>query len=598
MQQSVDYGWKQPLCLIENLEGRNMKLNSETVERLSQIEDKFVVVSIVGLYRTGKSYLMNRLAGQLNGFQLGSTVQAMTKGIWIWCVPHPTKSNTCLALLDTEGLGDVEKGDTKNDIMLFTLVALLSSTLVYNSKGTIDQHALESLHFVTELAEQVKVSRDGDDDEDDTKLIEYLPSFVWAVRDFILELKMDGKDITSNEYLESALALKKGAGRKTTEFNLPRRCIRRYFQNRRCFVFPLPVADPRNMSRLGEMKESQLSPQFVATTNAFCSHVFDTSPVKAVKGIEFIGRNFAFLAGQYVEDLVAGRVPCIQSVVMATAERVNDDTLNACARLYTDKMAAATARKLPTESVDDLMNIHRSCEKEANELLSRRAMVVDAEGALGPRLAELIGKELQKFSELNEHESQRKSLAVLEELHRNVANRLSTNFYYKIGGYNDYQQDVGEMVRKYLTSPGKGVKAMDVLDDFMSRQSTISRGVMAVDKNLSEQQKAAEEIRQQQEQLKREQQRMQRAVALAEQKVKDESRRREEFAKSLEAKFEQERQQYKRQLSQLQPLLAREQERLKREAAHDDAEDIEAALRELIVRGNRPAQQQRRVFLF
>jgi len=43
------------------------------------------------------------------GFQLGSTVQAMTKGIWVWCLPHPLKPDTCLALLDTEGLGDVEK---------------------------------------------------------------------------------------------------------------------------------------------------------------------------------------------------------------------------------------------------------------------------------------------------------------------------------------------------------------------------------------------------------------------------------------------------------------------------------------------------------
>jgi len=36
-------------------------------------------------------------------------VQAMTKGIWVWCVPHPREADTCLALLDTEGLGDVEK---------------------------------------------------------------------------------------------------------------------------------------------------------------------------------------------------------------------------------------------------------------------------------------------------------------------------------------------------------------------------------------------------------------------------------------------------------------------------------------------------------
>ncbi|OBS65580.1 hypothetical protein A6R68_05880, partial [Neotoma lepida] len=43
------------------------------------------------------------------GFSLGSTVQSETKGIWMWCVPHPTKPTHTLVLLDTEGLGDIEK---------------------------------------------------------------------------------------------------------------------------------------------------------------------------------------------------------------------------------------------------------------------------------------------------------------------------------------------------------------------------------------------------------------------------------------------------------------------------------------------------------
>jgi len=49
------------------------------------------------------------LYADCKGFQLGSTVQAKTKGIWVWCVPHPHEADTCLALLDSEGLGDVEK---------------------------------------------------------------------------------------------------------------------------------------------------------------------------------------------------------------------------------------------------------------------------------------------------------------------------------------------------------------------------------------------------------------------------------------------------------------------------------------------------------
>jgi len=41
------------------------------------------------------------------------------------------------------------QGDTKNDLLLFTLAALLSSTLVYNSRGTIDQQAVERLRSVS-----------------------------------------------------------------------------------------------------------------------------------------------------------------------------------------------------------------------------------------------------------------------------------------------------------------------------------------------------------------------------------------------------------------------------------------------------------------
>ncbi|XP_025144107.2 guanylate-binding protein 5 isoform X6 [Bubalus bubalis] len=98
----------EPLCLIENTNGP-LLVNPEALKILSAIRQPVVVVAIVGLYRTGKSYLMNKLAGKNKGFSVGSTVQSHTKGIWMWCVPHPKKPNHTLVLLDTEGLGDVEK---------------------------------------------------------------------------------------------------------------------------------------------------------------------------------------------------------------------------------------------------------------------------------------------------------------------------------------------------------------------------------------------------------------------------------------------------------------------------------------------------------
>ncbi|KAL0201269.1 hypothetical protein M9458_004456, partial [Cirrhinus mrigala] len=155
-----------PICLVENVNG-SLSICKDAIEFLSRINEPVVVVSVVGLYRTGKSYLMNRLAGQqhaklkcayklhhadynnknviVSGFALGNTIESKTKGIWMWCVPHPYKEGHTLVLLDTEGLGDVDKGDSKNDSWIFCLAVLLSSTLVYNSRGTIDNNALENL---------------------------------------------------------------------------------------------------------------------------------------------------------------------------------------------------------------------------------------------------------------------------------------------------------------------------------------------------------------------------------------------------------------------------------------------------------------------
>ena len=56
----------EPLCLIENTNGP-LLVNPEALKILSAIRQPVVVVAIVGPYRTGKSYLMNKLAGKKKG---------------------------------------------------------------------------------------------------------------------------------------------------------------------------------------------------------------------------------------------------------------------------------------------------------------------------------------------------------------------------------------------------------------------------------------------------------------------------------------------------------------------------------------------------
>uniref|UniRef100_A0A8C9QRX4 GB1/RHD3-type G domain-containing protein n=1 Tax=Spermophilus dauricus TaxID=99837 RepID=A0A8C9QRX4_SPEDA len=146
-----------PVCLIENMEGQ-LVVKQEALKILSAITQPMVVVAIVGFCSTGKSYLMNQLAGKKKGFSVGSTVQSHTKGIWMWCVPHPEKPGHTLVLLDTEGLGDVEKGDDKNDTQIFALAILLSSTFVYTTMNKIDQGAIDLLQYPCEVQDGTKAT--------------------------------------------------------------------------------------------------------------------------------------------------------------------------------------------------------------------------------------------------------------------------------------------------------------------------------------------------------------------------------------------------------------------------------------------------------
>uniref|UniRef100_A0A8C9UB46 GB1/RHD3-type G domain-containing protein n=1 Tax=Scleropages formosus TaxID=113540 RepID=A0A8C9UB46_SCLFO len=357
-----------PICLIENTEENKLKTNQEALEILSSITQPVVVVSIVGKYRTGKSYLMNRLAESNSGFPLGSTVQSKTKGIWMWCVPHPCRKGQTLVLLDTEGLGDVEKGDQKNDHWIFALAILLSSTLVYNSIGIIDNEALLSLHFVTEISEFIRVKSSKEDKEKaSNEFMRFFPSFVWAVRDFSLELDIDGKKVTPDGYLENSLKLRK----ETPQGNTPRECIRNYFPSRKCFVFYQP-GNRSQLKELEKLRDSDLDPDFVKQTNDFCSYIFNCSKEKIIVGdVTVTGNMLGTLVLTYVDAIRSGEVPCLENAVDVLAHIENSAAVEISHNLYRNLLDERVV--LPTNTQQEVSGVHDECMKEALKLFMERS---------------------------------------------------------------------------------------------------------------------------------------------------------------------------------------------------------------------------------
>ncbi|XP_006899026.1 PREDICTED: guanylate-binding protein 4-like [Elephantulus edwardii] len=474
----------EPICLVGN-NNDQLVVNPEALNILNKLSQPVVVVAIVGLYRTGKSYLMNHLAGEKHGFRLGSTVRSETKGIWMWCVPHPSKPNHLLVLLDTEGFGDVEKGDLKNDSWIFVLAVLLSSTFVYNSMCTINHQALEQLHYVTELTELIKAKSSSTFDEEVgfSEFVSFFPDFVWTIRDFSLELKLGDSCITEDEYLENTLKLVRGQNSRIQNSNMTRECIRNFFPNRKCFVFDRPTNDNKLLTHIEEVPEEKLSHDFLIQVKKFCSYIFDNAKTKTLRqGITVSGNRLAVLVETYVNAIRSGTVPCLENAVTTLAQQENLVAIQKAVDHYSDLMAQQL--QLPTDTLQALLDVHSVCEKEAIAVFMEHSFK-DENHEFQKELMITIEKMKEKFTEQNEEASNKYCHAELQKLSETLTENISRGVFSVPRGHSLYLQAKKKIEQAYGQVPRKGVKGDEVLQRFLQSQVTIEESILNADKALT-----------------------------------------------------------------------------------------------------------------
>nr|XP_048309673.1 guanylate-binding protein 2-like [Myodes glareolus] len=474
----------EPMCLIENTE-EQLVVNQEALGYLSVIKQPVVVVAIVGLYRTGKSYLMNKLAGKKSGFSLGSTVQSHTKGIWMWCVPHPQKPEHTLVLLDTEGLEDIEKGDNQNDCWIFALAVLLSSTFIYNSIGTINQQAMDQLHYVTELTDLIKSKSSPEQSgvDDSASFVGFFPIFVWALRDFSLELEANGKPITADEYLEHSLTLKKGSDKKSKSFNEPRLCIRKFFPKRKCFVFDRP-AQRKYLSKLETIPEEDLSEEFVEQVREFTSYIFSSANVKTLSGgIVVNGPRLQNLVLTYVNAICSGELPCMENAVLTLAQIENSAAVQKAIEHYEEQVNHKA--QLPTETLQELLDLQRPIESEAIEIFMKNSFK-DVDQKFQKELGALLDAKREAFIKKNMDVSSARCSDLLEAIFGPLEKEVKQGTFSKPGGYYLFLQKKQELEKKYNQIPGKGLQAENMLKKYFDSKDDVAETLLKADQSLTE----------------------------------------------------------------------------------------------------------------
>jgi hypothetical protein len=263
--------------LIAFVDGQ-YRVDEETATWLSQRTKPFSVLACAGKFRTGKSFLLNRLLNRPagKGFGVGETVQACTRGIWL-CMEMMSHNGNDVLVLDTEGI-DALDAESQHDVRIFAIAVLICSAFAYNSMSHLDEAAVQTLSLMTKISQSLEGG--GHD-----------PSLYWVLRDFSLQMvDSEGKALKNTEYLEQALQPPSGSEKCAT-----RDAIRSVFGERHLVTLPRPHRG-ESAQKLDAKGSSGISPKFERFLNIFRDHVCDNTRKYTVNGIEVGG-------GVYVEHV-------------------------------------------------------------------------------------------------------------------------------------------------------------------------------------------------------------------------------------------------------------------------------------------------------
>ena len=306
--------------------------------------DEFGVIACAGKYRTGKSFLLNRLtkSGANAGFRVGDTVQACTKGLWVYKKMFACETGNVI-FMDTEGI-DALDADDSHDVRIFTLALLLSSTFVYNSTGPIDETALQTLSLMTRVSEHVRVDHQHNTMGD---IAPHMPKFLWILRDLSLKLtNRQHEPINEAQYLEEALQ-----GSSEPNKNVVRDAIKYSFPHRTLITLPRPSTRMDPSQRM-EDKLKSLSPQFVRGVDSLRTVLFrETLPMSA-DGCHLTGSMYAALCRHYIHVVQSGAVPVLRDSWSIMADVKARDLEERLVTLCEQTLSTMTPRSAEKLNVD------------------------------------------------------------------------------------------------------------------------------------------------------------------------------------------------------------------------------------------------------
>ncbi|KAH9258043.1 hypothetical protein BASA81_003606 [Batrachochytrium salamandrivorans] len=363
------------------------------------------IVSVVGAFRTGKSFLLNFFLKYLScsgeqvgdwmsdyipanqnanqaqqqqqqqsqaqeGFHWRGGAETCTLGIWMWSQHFlrttPQGELVAVLLMDTQGLFD---GTLTQQLTtaVFGLSTLISSHQIFNVKEKIQDDHLQHLALFSEYSKLVAKSGSK------WKSFQRLEFLIRDYGDFDGDVTRDevAQYIAnlSNEYLAKVFAQD-----ANEEVKLVRAQIKSVFDDLQCFILPHPGTHVPHTKFDGSV--SKLSSEFRLALEAYVPRVFlfaGSNDVKQLHGHPVQGGAELFeLIAAYCHVFQGDELPQAQSLYETTVHANNQSVLRKAKLLYSGEMQRRTFPKLL--SPKDLLREHLEAKLASTVLLAKWEM--------------------------------------------------------------------------------------------------------------------------------------------------------------------------------------------------------------------------------
>ncbi|KAB0353826.1 hypothetical protein FD755_023479, partial [Muntiacus reevesi] len=447
-------------------------------------------------------------------------------------------------------------GDNQNNPWIFALAILSSSTFVFNSMRTINQQAMDQLHYVIELTDRIRAKSTPDVDgvEDSADFVSFFPDFVWTLRDFSLDLEADGQSITGKEYLENSLKLKKGTSPKDKTFNLPRLCIRKFFPKKKCFIFDRPLTG-RNWASLRNCVTLNLCNKLRSSVPTFLAIPKLKLSQEASRWMDLVSPipSLETLVQTYVSTINSGDLPCMENVVLALAEIKNTAALQKAIVHYDQQMGQEL--QLPTETLQELLDLHRA-NKKRDDLCN------------------------QNLKASEDHCS-----ALLKDIFSPLEEEMKQGIYLKPGDYRLFIEKMQELKKKYFQEPRKGIQ------EYLKSKESVTDAVLQTDQMLSEKEKLIEVERVKAESAQAAAKMLEEMQIKNQQMMEQKEKSYQEHVKQLTEKMERDRTQLLEEQERTLPVKLQEQSRLLQEGFQEETRLLHNEIQNLQKNMNKPKKE-------